>query len=156
MTPTYAAGTDVPSDRSRREIERTVTRYGATSFAYGWEGNQAAIGFTLNNRQIRLMLPLPDPASAELSRTPTGKARTATAAHNQFEQAVKQRWRALTLVVKAKLEAVEAGIVTFEQEFAMHVVLPDGRTVAQHVSPAIEQAYATGQVPRMLQIEARS
>jgi len=32
----YAEGTSVPADRSRAEIERTLTRYGADQFAYGW------------------------------------------------------------------------------------------------------------------------
>jgi hypothetical protein len=31
----YASNTDVPSDRSRAEIERTLVRYGADEFMYG-------------------------------------------------------------------------------------------------------------------------
>jgi hypothetical protein len=50
----YAAQTEVSSDRSRSEIERTLRRYGATAFAYGWEGNRAQIGFKLADRQINL------------------------------------------------------------------------------------------------------
>ena len=67
---------------------------------------------------------------------------------------MRQKWRALALIVKAKLEAVESGIVTFEEEFAMHMILPDGRRVAEHVMPAIEQSYASGNVPPMLAITA--
>ena len=33
----YAEGTSVPVDRSRAEIERALTRYGATGFGYQWE-----------------------------------------------------------------------------------------------------------------------
>jgi hypothetical protein len=35
----FAEKTTVSSDKSRAEIERTLSRYGASSFMYGW--NQA-------------------------------------------------------------------------------------------------------------------
>jgi hypothetical protein len=54
------------------------------------------------------------------------------------------------LVIKAKLEAVESGIACFEEEFMAHIVLPDGRTVGEHVIPGIAQAYETGNVPALL------
>ena len=152
MTARYAESTTVPSDRSRAEIEKTLARYGATTFQYGWQQDRAAIGFVMSGRQIRFILPLPDRESADFTRTPTGKSRTATAAEAAYEQAVRQRWRALSLMVKAKLEAVASGIVTFEEEFLPHTVLPSGRTVAQEIMPAVESAYATGAVTP-LQIE---
>lgn len=152
MTARYAESTTVPSDRSRAEIEKTLARYGATTFQYGWQQDRAAIGFVMSGRQIRFVLPLPDRESADFTRTPTGKSRTSTAAEAAYEQAVRQRWRALSLMVKAKLEAVASGIVTFEEEFLPHTVLPSGRTVAQEIMPAVESAYATGAVTP-LQIE---
>lgn len=146
----YAAGTQVDSGRTRNEIEKTITRYGASSFAYGWDGTRAVIGFHMHDRQVRFVVPMPDRNDTEFTRTPTGLVRSATAATQAFDQATRQRWRALLLVLKAKLEAVESGIVTWEQEFGMFVVLPDGRTVAEHTAPAIEAAYATDQVRPLL------
>jgi hypothetical protein len=35
-----------------------------------------------------------------------------------------RRWRALLLMIKAKVEAVESGVVTFEDEWLAHFVLP--------------------------------
>jgi hypothetical protein len=119
---------------------------------YGWDADRAVIGFVVHERQIRFLLPMPDRADREFTRTPTGRARSVTEANHAYEQAVKQRWRALALVIKAKLEAVTANIVTFEDEFAMHMILPDGRTVRDHVLPAIEDAYATGMVHGFLAI----
>lgn len=69
-----------------------------------------------------------------------------------YDQALRQRWRAMYLVIKAKLEAVESGIVSFEEEFAVYTVLPDGKTVGQHVLPSIEQAYEANTVPLLLAI----
>ena len=146
----YAAGTDVSSDRSRAEIERTLERYGARQFMYGWNEGQAVIGFAINDRQVRFILPLPDRDSTEFTRTPTGRARAANQVREAYEQAVRQCWRALALVIKAKLEAVESGIVTFDAEFLAHIVLPDGRTVADDVVPKLVDAYRDHEVPSLL------
>lgn len=146
----YAAGTDVSSEKSRSEIERTLRRYGASAFAYAWEGNAAMIAFSLSDRHIRFRLPLPDPESLEFTLTPTGKTRTATAAEAAYEQAVRQRWRALALVIKAKLEACEAGISTVEREFLDSVVLPNGSTVGDWLGPQIAQVYASKQMPALM------
>ena len=59
-------------------------------------------------------------------------------------------WRALRLVIQAKLEAVEAEITTFEEEFLAHIVLPDGQTVAQHVQPRVESMYREGKMQALL------
>jgi len=37
----YAEDTRVPIERSRSEIERTLERYGATAFSYGWDEQRA-------------------------------------------------------------------------------------------------------------------
>lgn len=149
----YAQGTTVDSSASRAEIERTLARYGATSFMYGWQDSRAALAFTANGRQIRFVLPLPDRNERRFTHTPTkGQRRTPEAAEKEYETAVRQSWRALNLVVKAKLEAVAAGIVSFEQEFLAHMVLPNGRTVFEETEEAVETAYRTGAVRPLLQI----
>lgn len=150
--PKYAADTSVPSDRSRAEIEGTLHRYGATQFAYAWGESSALIGFVANGRQVRFTLVMPNPNDSSFTRTETGRPRTATAARAAYDQATRQRWRALALVIKAKLEAVDAGITVFEDEFLAHIVLPNGSTVGDTVRPGIEAAYLTGQVPPLLAI----
>lgn len=146
--PTYAASTSVSSEASRAEIERTLRRYKATSFMYGWDEDMAVVCFVVNERQVRFHLPMPNPQSREFTHTPARNTlRSPKAQAEAYEQAVKQRWRALNLVIKAKLEAVEAGIVTFDEEFGMHYVLPSGRTVAEEVLPAMTEAYRLGHMP---------
>lgn len=155
MSTTYASNTDVSSSRSREEIEKTLMRYGATDFAYGWNETRAILGFVINGRQVRFILPMPDRKSQEFTLTPAKRfRRTPEEAAKAYEQAVKAKWRSLFLVIKAKLEAVSAQIVTFEQEFGMHMVLPDGQTVAEYVVPMVAQAYAEGTVPPMLALPA--
>lgn len=151
----YAAETKVPAAQSRAEIEKTLTRYGADGFMYGWDGPRAMVAFRARGRMVRFWLPMPHRESAEVVLTKDGRARSESSAQAAYEQAVRQRWRALLLAIKAKLEAVESEIVSFEDEFMAHIVLPDGTTVAEFMAPQIEQSYESGKMPSMLpQLEA--
>ena len=158
----YAARTDVSASKSRDEIERTLTRYGADQFMYGWDADQALVQFRMPVeapegapafRQVRFLIPMPDKTERRFTHHSRGK-RTPAAAEKEWEQATRQKWRALALVVKAKLEAVEAGLSEFETEFLGHVVMPDGRTVAEHARPLVAKSYATG-TPQLLLPPAR-
>ena len=149
--PQYAKETSVSKDRSLAEVERTLTRYGASGFVYAWSGNDAMIGFVVGNRQIRLVIPLPDRNSRQFTHTPERHfPRSKAQAQEAYEQAVRQRWRALALYVKATLEAIEAGIIQFDDAFLSYTALPDGRTGGQWMQPQIEQVYKTGTMPRLL------
>ena len=147
----YAAQTEVSAARSRDEIERTLRRYGADQFMYGWESGRAVLGFRMDGRHVRFVLPMPDRHDREFTHTTgRGSVRSESAAEKAWEQACRQRWRALALVVKAKLEAVAAGITEFEDEFLAHIVLPDGTSAGQWLRPQIERAYNTGEMPSVL------
>jgi hypothetical protein len=147
----YAEQTSVSAEKSRGEIETTLQRYGADQFMYGWDAGQAVIAFRMNDRQVRFVLPMPDKADRAFTHTPgKGFARSEPDALKAWEQATRQRWRALALVVKAKLEAVEAGITEFEDEFLAHIVLPSGQTLGDWVRPQVAAAYETGTMPTSL------
>ncbi|MEP3245153.1 MAG: hypothetical protein ABJN40_13405 [Sneathiella sp.] len=147
----YAERTTVSSDQSKAEIERTLSRYGATGFMYGWDETSAVIMFKTSERQVKFALPLPDRNDRAFTHTEVKKERRSPESTDKaYEQAVKQRWRALALVVKAKLEAVETGITGFDQEFMAHIVLPDGRTAGEVMIPEIALSYETGDMPPML------
>lgn len=145
----YAEGTAVTPERSRGEIERTLTRYGADAFSYAYDGNIARVMFRADDRMVRFDITLPQVDDPEFYRDGRGTVRTPTQRRSAQEKEIRRRWRALALVVKAKLEAVESGLVTFEEEFLAHLVLPDGSTVGETAVPAIEQAYATGEMPEL-------
>jgi hypothetical protein len=117
----YAARTKVPVDKTKAEIERLVKRYGAKGFVAGWQGDTARLEFLAHERHIRFTVVVP-----------------------QQEQAARQKWRALLLLVKAKLEAVDARIATFEEAFVGDIVMPDGRTVWESSREQIKLAYSTG------------
>jgi hypothetical protein len=151
MAGRYAEHTGVASDASRAEIERTLRRYGATAFAYGWDALCATVMFELANRRIRFRLPMPDRNDRAFTHTPgKGLRRSEDAAEREWEQAQRQRWRALALVIKAKLEAVAAEITTVEQEFLAHIVLPNGSSVGDWAKPQLAIAYERNEMPAIM------
>lgn len=145
----YAAETSVPVEKSRAEIEKILMRYGATSFAYFTSADRASIAFEARDRRIVFNLPMPSRALKEFTHHSRGP-RTPVAALAAWEQACRQRWRALALAIKAKLEAVDVGITTFEDEFLAHIMLPNGDTVGSWMKPQIALAYERREMPPLL------
>lgn len=153
MTGRYAEGTEVAPERSRMEIETILRRYGADKFASGWDTTRVVLGFTVHDRQVRFLVPMPS-----INEIPkingNGAALTSEQRMKKLAGEERRRWRCLALAIKAKLEVVEAGIAEFEEEFMAHIVMPDGRTVSEHAMPIIAEAYASGHVLPLLQLEA--
>lgn len=127
----YAEKTKVPVAQSRMEIERLLDRHKAKQYgtAVDYDLGLARVQFRLHDRIIRFVIELPDVKKFGTER---------------FARAERQRWRALLLVIKAKLEAVENSITTFEEEFLAHIVLPNDKTVAEYVIPQVQQMYTSG------------
>ncbi len=100
---------------------------------------------------VKFVLPLPDKNDKQFKMTPTQKwTVTPEKAHANWEQACRQKWRALAAVIKAKLVAVEAGITTFEDEFLAHIQLPDGQSVGHWLRPQLAMAYESHEMPKSL------
>ena len=150
----YAKNTGVDPIRSRMQIERTLTRYGADQFIYAQEAGRVVVGFRMHGKVVRIEMRIPKAEEFRLSET--GRDRAESAINAAWAQAVRQNWRALELVIKAKLEAVESGITTFEQEFLAHLVLPDGKTFGHWAVPQIERAYKDEKMPPLLPMAASS
>lgn len=125
----YARRTKVPAERTRLEIEGLMKKRGADQFFTGDDQSRAVLAFRLQGRLLRFQLPL----GAKL--TP---------------QQVRSRWRQLLLVIKAKLEAIDIGILSLEEAFLGETVLPDRQTVAEYMAPQLENAYRSGKMPLAL------
>lgn len=153
----YATQTDVSVEKSRLELEKILSKYGATRFAYMSTENEAVIAFQAHGKFVKFILPLPNRNDKEfrlrkmmrngiLLRTTT---RTPEDTMVVWEQACRSRWRALCLCVKGKLEAVESGITTYEKEFLAHFVMPGGQTFGDYAIPKIEEATKSGRMPQL-------
>ena len=148
----YAERTKVPVAQSQADIQAMLIQHGASAFGSVWTPQRAAIEFALADRQYRINIPLPAPDDPEFTQRPkTHSRRPPAEAKNRYDAEIRRRWRALLLVIKSKLEAGASGIISVEEEFALFTVLPDGRTAAEIVIPAIEESYATGVVPSSIE-----
>jgi len=87
----------VPVEKTRFEIEAMMRKRGADQFFSGGMEDKAALAFRLNGRHLRFMLPLGPKLTAQQHRS---------------------RWRALYLVIKARLQAIDLGIMTIEALFS--------------------------------------
>ena len=134
----YAAKTVVSVAKTRAEIEQLLERYRAKQYgtAVDYDLCVARVQFRLHDRIVRFVITLPD------SKKLGGGSR--------YEQAERQRWRALMLVIKAKLESAESGIETFEESFLGQIVMPNDQTIARIIAPQIADSYTTGRMPKAL------
>lgn len=142
----YAQYTTVPVERTRMEIEKLLMQYGASEFLCGQKENVAMLAFKIKNRMVKMTIPIP--LTMDAQKTPAGRTR-----HNiemiakVREQSGRQRWRAVFLIIKAKLEAVEAGISSFEKEFLADLLLGDGRTLGQLIAGKLDDITKNAQIP---------
>lgn len=144
----YARSSAVSSERSRMEIERTLQRYGASQFAYASRTDKATIIFEMNGKRLRFDVPLR--ARSEFEKTPSGRIRNYEEDIDKaWQQSSREQWRALALVIKAKLAYVESGAL-FEEEFLAHIVLPNNQTYGQFAIPQIADAYERKKMPPLL------
>lgn len=144
----FAQGTDVPVDRSKAEIERILTRYGATRFMSGWDQQSATLAFEAHGKRVRFVMHLP--TLDDVAKSPKGQRRNPSQQRSALDGEVRRRWRALALVIKAKLEAVASGVTNFEVEFMAHILLPNGDTAGSWLLPQIDRAYSSGKMPPLL------
>ena len=147
----YAKDTNVSPEQSLMDIRKTLSRYKATGFGIVEDSTRVGVTFDMEGRRVRFVVPLPDRKSKEFLYTTSGKSWVRGQLNEaKYEQGVRQKWRALLLTIKAKLESVDSKIETFEEAFMAHLVLPDGRTMGEVAVPQIKLAYETRTMPPLL------
>lgn len=133
----YAQDTQVPVDRTRSEIERLLKAHGSIGFVYGSTAEQVMIGFQMNERRLRFLVPM-----LTLNKSRSNERDVA--------KEERRRWRALLLLIKAKLESVASGIVEFDREFLAHLVVEGNTTVGDRWVAEARQLMASGKLPSLL------
>src|SRR5688572_2433459 len=118
----YAAETEVSVVRSKQQIEQLLVARGVEGYHTGWDQARDVIEFVWKGKQVRFVLPRPKRDDFRVG--PSGLWQTDRQIGQAMEQADRQRWRALYLVVRAKIEAVEAELAVFEEEFLSFIVIP--------------------------------
>lgn len=118
MSSNYVRGASVTAAASQSEILEMLAGSGATGLRCTSEDGRAGISFASGGRQYRIVVVLP--RSSDESLQPAGAGHAPKTAH----EGARQRWRALAVLIRAKLDAVASGIVTFDQEFLAYALSP--------------------------------
>jgi hypothetical protein len=133
----YAAQTEVAVHRSKQAIEALLLQHGAKAYTTGWNETHDTLQFRLFESVVRFTLPRPSLKDRRYTHDKRGWLRSNQGRDRAMQQADRQRWRALYLVIRAKIEAVESGIAVFEQEFLAFIVLPNDLTIGDVLVPQI-------------------
>lgn len=113
--PRYAKNTTVPIARSKQKIEELLTSYGIEESFLGRSPRGDGIGWKYKGKVYKMSVPIP----SKENKT-----------EKQYEQELRQRWRILYMSMKMKFEEIDAGVISFEDQFLAQMSLPDGTTVA--------------------------
>jgi hypothetical protein len=135
----YAAETRVPIANTKTEIQTLLAKHGADRFYCAEEPHRAQIGFFLGKTLIKITLPFP-----------TGNLKPV-----QHDRLKRSRWRTLLMIIRAKLETVEAGISSVEEQFLSDIVTPHGSTVYEEFRPQLATMLSSGKAPTQLLIGPR-
>lgn len=133
---TFAAGTKVSVDKSRAELDKLLAKHGATQrgiMSDDVEG-RASVVFVLAGHRYRMDIPLPLAKAFQKAPKWPYKPRPAADQRRLHDQACRERWRAVVLLTKAKLELVALGVSTVEREFLADLVLPNGERLHEAVA----------------------
>ena len=148
MTRPYAAGTSVSAEKSRAEIDTLLSKHGATQRGIQVDdaANMAIVAFVVSGLKYRIDVPLPKEEQPDVR--PKGwygwdDERRRLFVRKQLDQTARERWRAIVLLLKAKLEAVRLGLTTIDREFAADLVLPNGKTVHESLLQYLESGGRT-------------
>ena len=146
----YAKNTKVDPARSRGEIEKLLTRFGADQFGYmnDTSNNRAHIIFSYDGMRIRVSISLP--RQDEFTKTATGLDRSANEQINEYRTECRRRWRSLVLLIKSKLVAVGDEVALFEEEFLPYVLWSNGQTTAEQLAGKIREIASSGAMPNLL------
>lgn len=139
QTRRHYEGTAVPESKSLLDIEFLLRRHDVEAVRWTSTPDIFRIEFTWPYRgdslafRIDLKIPLKDAQNYELPV-------------NKRDQERRRMLRVLLNHIKAKLVAVEEGLVDMEQEFLPYLIAEGGQTVGEMASEQL----ATGHVPKSM------
>lgn len=133
----YAKNTTVPITRTKIQIQDLLISWGIEEFFFGTSPRGDGIGFKFEGRVYKHNVPMPPDKNILSDR--------------QYEQKVRQRWRILYMSLKMKLEEIDSGGMSFEDQFLAMMCLPDGSTVGDFMKlPENLERLEKTQMPKLL------
>lgn len=138
----YAEGTKVSVESSRGEITGILTKHGVQRMGWmgGPEGDQLVFELAGASYRLDIRKPTLDEVKARYIAE-GGRWNLVYDEQGKIDAEWRRRWRANVLLLKAKLEFIEAGDTTLERELLPYRVLKGGKT--------LEDLILAGQLPML-------
>jgi hypothetical protein len=145
MGKRYAEGTAVSVESSRGEITGVLTKHGCMRMAWATEPEGDTLQFELGGQQYRFKIVRPTVDAVKAMYREDGRDWSRVYdAQSKVDAEWRRRWRAHVLLLKAKLEFVEGGDTTLEQEFMPALVTKNGATLGELMATAKGQQLLLG------------
>lgn len=102
-----------------------LVRYGADHFSFSESRDMAEVGFVFGALAVRMRVPI-KPMTDEAAVAYARKTRSsqAKALQERPEREARRVWRVLFWLLKTRMEAIEAGVETFQEAFLAHLLDP--------------------------------
>jgi len=112
MVGKYAINTETSVDKSKTDISRLLSRYGATTTSINETQQFALVAAEIHGVQIRIRLDLPQKNDPNITMTPQKRYRSKPAREKEYQRAIKSTWRALFMILNSRLKRL---IVVFQR-----------------------------------------
>jgi hypothetical protein len=148
----YARETSVSVEKSQADLKKLLGRYKADRIEMGSSerDGQAYVRFEFRDVRIEKRLTLPKAAEERFHRGKGGRHIGSASAYARWEQACRQQWRILLLLLQAQMEAVELGLYSVHQAFLADLLLPSGQPLGEAVASHLPDALKTGDTSHWL------
>jgi hypothetical protein len=142
----YSSATS--GDKAMAEIQRVLQKFGCNKFGTmtDWDAGVLLVQFDWRGVQVSFPANFKGYAAAYLKEKPYNSRMHCTKAEHEakaLEIGSVAVYSILRDWIKAQVVAVETGLVSFEEIFMAHVMLPNGKRLIEHVKsenlfPALE------------------
>jgi hypothetical protein len=133
--------TATSGDKAMAEIQRILQRFGCNKFGTmtDWEAGVLMVQFEWRGKQVSFPANFKGYAAAWLKEKPyTSRMRCTKAEHEAkaLEIGSIAVYSILRDWIKAQVTAVETGLISFEEVFMAHIMLPNGMRMIEHAKEA--------------------
>jgi hypothetical protein len=122
----YAEGTTVAVSKTVEELRRLLTGKGATEVRVGFEPGGGRVLFELKGHPVFFEVVVPPKTDRRFTHDHNRRPRPQAAVDKARDLEERRLWRVLLGALKMKFAAVEGGLLSLEQEFLAHYVVPEG------------------------------
>jgi hypothetical protein len=142
----YASGTKVSEAKSHFELQQLFKKFGCEGTGYMEHEDETRLMFAKDGVTYKFTLRFPDGES----QIKVGSNYRPGTHGSKLDYERARKMRALVMIVKAQLVAIEEGIATWDDMFIGQTVTDNGQTIAERWGPQVTQKCLEGVYPSVL------